>query len=132
MASAKDIRGTVFQNATATFLARVEDSSGALITQANVSAVAYTVSEISKDDSAVQRAIVGHENIALSKTDVVYDTLQTDSTWTVDATGYNFRHELDVSQYEAFAEVGQVYQVRFEVTPTTGQKIVFRFHVRCI
>ncbi len=132
MASAKDIQGTAFQNATAAFLARVEDSSGSQLTQANVSAVSYTVSEVDNDCGDRSPAVVGHENVSLSKTDVVYNTLQTDTTWTVDAIGYNFRHELDVSQHEAFAKVGQVYQVRFEVTPTSGQKIVFRFRVRCI
>ncbi len=132
MASAKDIQGAVFQNATATFLARVEDSSGAQLTQADVSAVRYTVSEIDNECGDQPPTVVGHENVALSKTDVVFDTLQTDSTWTADAIGYNFRHELDVSQHEAFTKVGQVYQVRFEVTPTAGQKIVFRFRVRCI
>lgn len=132
MASAKDIQGTVFQHATATFLARVEDGSGAQITQVDVSGIEYTVSEVPVDETDTPPAIFGHENVSLSKADVIYDTLQTDSTWTVDATGYNFRHELDVSQFEAFAKVGQVYQVRFEVTPTSGQKIVFRFQVRCI
>lgn len=113
-------------------MARVEDSSGAHVTQSAISAIEYTVSVIPPDDGAIQHTVCGHENVAVNKVDVVYDVLQTDSNWQVDATGYNFRHEIDVSDYEAFTHVGQVYQVRYEVTPVSGQKIVFRFRVRCI
>ncbi len=132
MAGAKDIQGTVFQQASATFMARVEDSAGVQLNQAAVAAITYTVSEIIQGKPHVQRSIVGHEDGVLDKTVVVFNTLQNDSTWTVDSVGYNFRHEIDVSQFEAFLKAGEVYQVRYEVTPTTGQKIVFRFRVRCI
>ena len=132
MAGAKDIQGTVFQRAPATFMARVEDSTGALLVQAAVNSVKYTVYKVVPGEPETQSTIMGHENISLDKTVVVYDVLQTDSTWTVDAVGYNFRHEIDVSQYEAFPQAGDVYQVRYEITPVSGQKIVFRFQVRCI
>lgn len=132
MAGAKDVQGTVFQNATATFMARVETSAGANLVQANVDSIKYTVSVVAKGDLSAKNTILGHENVALDNTDVVYDVLQNDATWTVDAVGYNFRHEIDVSQFEAFPVAGETYQVRYEVTPTSGQNIVFRFCVRCI
>ena len=132
MAVAKDIQGTVFKDATATFMARVESSAGVNLDQVAVATIQYTISEISLVDPGVQRAIIGHENVLLDKMAVIYDVLQNDSTWTVDATGYNFRHEIDVSQHEAFSQAGEVYQVRYEIVPVVGQKIVFRFCVRCI
>ncbi len=132
MTVAKDIQGTVFKDATATFMARVESSAGVNLDQAAVATIQYTIREISLVDPGVQRAIIGHENVLLDKTAVIYDVLQNDSTWTVDATGYNFRHEIDVSQHEAFSQAGEVYQVRYEIVPVVGQKIVFRFCVRCI
>ncbi len=130
MAGAKDIQGTVFQQATATLMARVENSTGANLDQAAVAEIAYTISVVGHDETS--STIAGHENIALDKTAILYDALQNDSTWTVDSVGYNFRHEIDVSQHEAFPKAGVIYQVRYEVTPVTGQKIVFRFRVRCI
>ncbi len=130
MTGAKDIQGTVFQQATATLMARVENSAGANLDQAAVATIAYSISVVGHDETP--NTIAGHENIALDKTVVLYDTLQNDSTWTVDSVGYNFRHEIDVSQHEAFPKAGEIYQVRYEVTPVTGQKIVFRFRVRCI
>ncbi len=130
MAGAKDIQGTVFQQATATFMARVENSAGVNLNQAAVASIKYTVSEVGRGDTA--STIAGHENVTIDKASVIFDVLQTDATWTVDSIGYNFRHEIDVSQYEAFPKAGDIYQVRYEVTPATGQKIVFRFQVRCI
>ena len=130
MAGAKDIQGTVFQQATATLMARVENSAGANLDQSAVVAIVYTVSVVGHDETS--NAIPGHEKITLDKANVIYDALQNDATWTVDSTGYNFRHEIDVSQHEAFPKAGEIYQIRYEVTPVTGQKIVFRFRVRCI
>ncbi len=132
MTVAKDIHAVVFRNATATFMARVENSSGQAINQASVASILYTVYELAKDDPTVLTPVTGHQNVALTVTDVVYDMLQLDSAWTVDTVGYNFRHELDVSQNEAFANAGAIYQMRYELTPVLGQKIIFRFQLRCI
>ena len=74
----------------------------------------------------------GHDAASLAVGTTVFDALQNDSLWTVDSTGYNFRHEVDVSTNEAFPQAGVSYQVRYELTPMTGQKVVFRFHLRAI
>lgn len=132
MAIAKDIHAVVFRNATATFMARVENSVGEAIVQASLAAVRYSVFQLDRDDPNEMTVVAGHDDAALVVGEVVFDTLQTDESWTVDATGYNFRHELDVSTNEAFGVAGEVYQVRYELTPVAGQKIVFRFKVRCI
>ena len=132
MAVAKDIHAVVFRNATATFMSRVENASGLAINQASIASILYTVYELSKDDPTVLTPVTGHQNVALNISGVVYDTLQLDSAWTVDTVGYNFRHELDVSLNEAFPSAGKLYQVRYELTPVLGQKIVFRFQVRSI
>jgi len=58
--------------------------------------------------------------------------LQTGGLWTIDQVGYNFRHEIDVSQDEAFPKAGAHYQVRYELTPPTGQKSIVRFQLRVI
>ena len=76
--------------------------------------------------------VTGQESISISFGNVIYNTLQNDESWTVDQDGYNFRYELDVSLNEAFSKVGAIYQVRFELTPVLGQKIVFRFQLKCI
>ncbi|NOY41889.1 MAG: hypothetical protein GXP26_08645 [Planctomycetes bacterium] len=132
MTVAKDIHAAVFRNATATFMARVENATGQAINQASIASIRYSVYELEVSDPSVLTAVAGHDQATLAKADVVFDTLQNDAVWTVDAVGYNFRHELDISQNEAFSKAGGVYQVRYELTPVSGQKIVFRFQLRCI
>ena len=63
---------------------------------------------------------------------VIFNALQTGGLWTVDEVGYNFRHEINVSSSEAFPKAGVQYQVRYELTPTTGQKSIVRFQLRTI
>ncbi len=60
---------------------------------------------------------------------VLFNSLQTDSLWTVDVTGYNFRHTPDVSTNAAFAVAGRRYLVEYQLTPALGQVIVVRFRI---
>jgi hypothetical protein len=113
-------------------MARVEDLSGQPIVKSSVASIQYTVYELDRHDPDSSSAVAGHDGVILAENDVVFDTLQTDEAWTVDAEGYNFRHELDVTANEAFSKAGEIYQVRYELTPVVGQKIVFRFKLRCI
>lgn len=132
MANAKDIQGTVFRNGTAVLLARIVDGHADAVNQASLTSGSYTIFALTQDYPQVLTVVEGHEEVALDIEDVIFDSLQTDNGWTVDDVGYNFRHELDVSEDEAFSEAGRVYQVRYELVPVTGQKIVFRFLLRCI
>lgn len=132
MANAKDIHGTVFRHGTAVLLARVVDAQATAINQASVASASYTVFALEQDNPASLTAVTGHEEVALDVEEIVFDTLQMGSGWTVDEVGYNFRHELDVAAAEAFGEAGRVYQVRYELVPVTGQKIVFRFQLKCV
>ncbi len=132
MAIAKDILGSVFSNGSAVLLARVVDSQGLPVTQASVASVEYSIFALEVDDPLTLTAVVGHEAVTLDIADVIFDTLQNDAAWTLDEVGYNFRHEVDVTTNEAFPQVGRVYQIRYEMLPLSGQKIVFRFQVRCI
>ena len=132
MAIAKDIHGTVFRHGTAVLMARVVDAHAEAINQASVASATYTIFALEQDNPMSLVAVVGHEEVALDLEAVIFDTLQTGGGWTADEEGYNFRHELDVSADEAFNEAGRVYQVRYELLPVTGQKIVFRFQLKCV
>ena len=132
MPLAADIPGKVFRNGSAVLMARVVNADGQNLNQSSVSTIRYTVFEVTTNDPSGLVAVTGHNNVLLTAGAVVYDTLQTDLNWTADALGYNFRHELDVSTSEAFPDAGKVYQVRYELTPVTGQKTIFRFKLRSI
>jgi hypothetical protein len=132
MAIAKDIQGTVFRHGTAILMARLVDAQADEITQASLTSASYTIFALEPNDPTSLTPVAGHENAELDVEEVVFDSLQTDNGWTVDEVGYNFRHEVDVSEDEAFPEAGRVYQVRYELAPVMGQKLVFRFLLKCI
>jgi hypothetical protein len=132
MPQASDVLGTAFKNGSAILMARIVDSAGAYIQQSGLSAVAYSIYELDpcRPDNAV--VVAGHDSVSLSVSSVVYNSLQTGGLWTIDAVGYNFRHQINVSQDEAFPKAGAHYQVRYELTPTAGQKSIVRFQLRVI
>ena len=132
MPIASDIQGKVFRNGSAVLMARVVDTSGTNLNQASISAIEYSVYELTTNDPSGLSTVAGHNGVSLAVASVIFDSLQDDDAWTVDSQGYNFRHDIDVSTNEAFPNAGKVYQVRYELTPVMGQKSVFRFQLRCI
>ena len=132
MPTAKDVHGTAFKNGSAVLMARIVDASGAHVQQAGIAAIEYSILELDPcrpDDLTV---VAGHDGASLTVANVIFNALQTGGLWTVDEVGYNFRHEIDVSSSEAFPKAGTQYQVRYELTPTTGQKSIVRFQLRVI
>ena len=132
MATAADIRGTVFKNGSAVLLARIVGPDGDPVATTDLSTLHYSVLAIDPCDPDALTPVAGHDNVQLAVGDVFYDTLQTGGPWSVDATGYNFRHQVDVTTSEAFPIAGTSYLVRYEAIPVSGQKTVFRFLVTCI
>lgn len=132
MGTARDILGAVYKNGSATLLARVVGGDGQPIVEADVASASYTVLEVDPCDPDGATPVAGHDGVAIDPADAVFDTLQTDALWDVDAVGYNFRHAPDVSTDDAFPRAGRSYLVRYELVPQTGQKLVFRFLLRCL
>ena len=132
MPVARDIPGAVFREGTAVLMARIVDADDTPVTQASAAAIRYSVLEVNRHDPDDLAAVVGHDDVALDPADVLFDTLQTGGAWTADATGYNFRHEIDTGGSEPFPRAGGCYQVRYELVPIAGQKIVFRFKLRSL
>lgn len=129
--TANEIYGIVFQNATATFLARVLGYDGQPVTPSQITSIQYTVAECGDDPTTVT-PVVGHNTVVLSPADVLFATLQKDVLWDLDDVGYNFRHVIDVSQAPAFPTSGQHYRVEYRLLPATGQVIVVRFRVKTV
>ncbi|MEQ8211966.1 MAG: hypothetical protein RH917_19365 [Lacipirellulaceae bacterium] len=132
MANAKDMPGVVFREGSAVLLARIVDADDSPVTQISLASASYTIFQLDPRSPNERTVVPGHDNASLTISVVLFDTLQTGPPWNVDATGYNFRHEIDITTDQAFAEAGAVYQVRYELTPVDGQPIVFRFQLWCI
>jgi hypothetical protein len=132
MASAIDTYGSVFENASVTLLARIIGANAANIVQADISSIKYSVFALDDQDPNSRVAIGGHAEASLAPSAVVFNSLQTDSRWTVDAEGYNFRHTLDTSAHQAFPAADCRYLVEYRLTPVSGQVIVVRFRINAI
>ena len=113
-------------------LARVVGDDGVVITKATISSIEYTVYQLDEADPDILTPVTGHTSVAAVVNDTLYDVLQNDELWDADETGYNFKHVLDVTQDQAFAVAGIYYQVRFTLSPASGQDIVIRFKVKAI
>lgn len=128
-----DIARTIYKNGAPVLLARVLGNSATAITQASISTAALTVYLLDDADPDSRTAITGHTATALTVANCVFDTMQKDDFWKdelgnyVDATGYNFRHQVNVSAAQAFATAGRRYLAIVSLTPTSGQVIQIRF-----
>jgi len=110
--------GVVIQNNTALFMARVIIATGDIL-QADITSLKYTIRDLT-DDSPV----VGHTDVALNKTLVVFDTLQTkadNALWKGGADGFNLAFSPDTTANEAFPNAETKYSVTVEITPVTGE-----------
>jgi hypothetical protein len=132
MAEAHDIYGTAFKNGSATLLARIVGPDGENVLQGDINSITCTVYLLDDQNPDSRTEVAEHANVTLSVADVVFDALQLDLSWTVDAIGYNFRHVLDVSEHQAFAVSGRRYLVEYQLTPAVGQKILVRFRINVI
>jgi len=132
MAAAADTFGTALKNGSATLLARVVGKDGAHIVQADIASAKYSVYLLDDQDADSRAAVTGHSDVALNVSDLVFNTLQNDPLWTVDETGYNFRHVLDVTEHQAFTVAGRRFLVEFALTPNSGQVILVRFRINVI
>ena len=110
-----DYHATVFQNGTATFMARIVDLSGALIKQSDVDSITYSVYLLDEDKPGCRRSVTGHSNNELNVSDVLYNQLKRNVHWLEDDKGFNFCWTLDVSSANAFALAGRHYLVEIRL-----------------
>ncbi|MEN6450363.1 MAG: hypothetical protein ABFC96_07730 [Thermoguttaceae bacterium] len=132
MPDAIDIHGTAFKNGSITLLARIVDADGNNVAPDEISAIRYTVYLLNDQNPDARTAVEGHSSVALSVASVLFASLQSGSIWTVDTTGYNFRHVLDVATHPAFSIAGRRYMIEHQLTPTAGQVILVRFRINVI
>jgi hypothetical protein len=129
---ASEYQGVVFKNGPAILLARVVGANGAALVQADVSTIVYTISQLDEDHPDEETPISGHSGVSLVVANVIYNALQLDALWDADATGYNFKHVVDISPNQAFPTAGKSYRVKHTLTPTSGEIILVRFRLAAI
>lgn len=108
MATTDIIQAKIFEDGSADCMARITGGDGSNIMQSDVTSIAFAVFDThgATPDTAISSGTV-------TVADDVFDTLQTDSRWSLDATGYNFRHDHGAT---VFPTGGHVYQVEYKFT----------------
>jgi hypothetical protein len=120
--------GIAIENGAAVLMARIVDGAGRSIRQVEVAAIAYWIYEI--DDRLPRgRVAAGHDGVALDVSKVLFDSLQAGGLWSIDVSGYNFRHEFDVPHDDILFTAGACFDIRYEFTPMIGQKTIIRFQL---
>ncbi len=111
---------TVLEDGAALCMARVQGLDAVNITQASLAVGGLTGKSIRMDDPTI---IIG---LTLVITTNIFDALQTDARWTVDALGYNFRHIVPASALSAGAKQ---YSVEYIFTDTNGDTFPVVFEI---
>lgn len=132
MAEAIDIYGTAFKNGSVTLMARVVGNNGAHIVPVDITTAKYSVYLLDDRNPDSRTPVTGHAQVALTVSAILFASLQTGPFWTIDGTGYNFRHTLDVSTDPAFATAGRRYLVEYQLNAAAGQVILLRFRLNVI
>lgn len=130
MANNETTHVTCAQYNAPVFASRVRNNNAAYITQATVSSITYTIYRKFPGDPERLEPITTHTNISCTVDSVVFDTLQTDTTWGAkDTIGYNFAHQPSIAG-SVFSKIGtERYLVVYTIVPTSGEPLYIRFLV---
>lgn len=149
MPTAADTYGTAFKGGTITCLARVVGWNDVYLAPTDFNSassssgsdgwgvcdipIKYTIYRLDDEDADEWTAVAGHTDVSLTPADVLYAALQTDSRWTVDATGYNFAHTINICAAGGFAVAGRRYLVEYVLTPKGAEHpVIVRFRINVI
>ncbi len=122
MATTDPIKAVVWQGSDPLLMARLSIPIANVVTrllQAHVGSIT-----LKAFDGSTQIT----PTLTLDKTAVIYDTLQTSSAWTKDATGFNFAYLLDGTVYLPVGDL--FYSVFVYVTLTGGEMYPVDFELR--
>ena len=100
---------TIFEDSGVSLMRRIDGNDAAHITESDI--------------TTITRNVYTEGNLVGAETDImvagtVFDTLQTDARWDVDATGYNFRDDVAASQ---FPTGDTMYRVEYLFDPAAGE-----------
>ena len=123
MADQHIVKGIIFEDSTCTTLARILNEDGNAITQSAISSIACNVYDLNDTDGSATLT----PSITIS--DVIFDSLQTDSIWQVDGSGYNFKNSVS---YSAFTDSDTTYAIEYKFTLTSAAQFYVVFHAQTL
>jgi hypothetical protein len=130
MLQTREVCETVFKNGVAVLMARIVDATGRRVRRAQIESLAYAIFEVDAESGACVQAVRGHDGAFLDVDSVFLDSLACEDAWSIDVSGYNFRHEIRANAGGSFPRSHARYEIRYLFVPKLGEPIVIRFFVR--
>ncbi|HEX4415161.1 MAG TPA: hypothetical protein VH107_16125 [Lacipirellulaceae bacterium] len=125
--------GNVGQSKTGVLMARLVDPHGRLLHTSMVRSIQYSLYELSESGSPRKRLVANHIGRQMRVDKVVADELNVGRSWDIDAIGYNFRHRFVVKSARLHGDHSPtMYELRYVITQTTGERSVVCFRVRML
>lgn len=119
MADANYVSAVIWEDSSPVMMGRITNYSASNITQASCSAITYEVTDTTAPDT-----IAASGTLTISS--VIYDTLQTDSIWTLDSTGYNFKW---IAPASLFPLGKRTYIAEVIIDVTSGDDLIAPFKI---
>jgi len=119
------ITGVVWERSGVSLMARIVGQDAQNITQSALVSISFKIFDLAVPEAAKSSG-------TLTVSSVVFNTLQTDTRWTKDATGYNFRHDVGAT---AFSGGTKDWRIEYLFTPSGGAApfwVVFELHAHRI
>jgi hypothetical protein len=114
-------------------MARLVDPHGRLLHTSMVRSIQYSLYELSESGSPRKRLVANHIGRQMRVDKVVADELNVGRSWDIDAIGYNFRHRFVVKSARLHGDHSPtMYELRYVITQTTGERSVVCFRVRML
>jgi len=102
---------SAFEDSGFSLMALLKGTDAENVEQADISSIAYSVYDLSSTGSSTDTG-------TLTVASVIFDSLQTDSRWSTDAVGYNFRWDVPAS---IVADGAKSYRIEIAFTPASGE-----------
>ena len=111
-----DYHATVFQNGTATFMARIVDFNGTPIKPSDVDSLSYSVYLLNEGKPESRTPTPFRSDLELNVSKVLFNQLQTNPHWTEDDKGFNFCWTMAVNRIPSpFTLAGRHYLVEIKL-----------------
>jgi hypothetical protein len=121
----------LIRNDSLILLARIVDSVRVIIRPADVRGLRYWIYELDPNRPNLRTVVPGHNGVELYVEQIVFESLQVGGAWTIDRTGYNFRHEIRAARRRGFPKPGMDYELRYQFVSSHRESFVLRFEIRC-
>jgi|SRR3954452_21081338 hypothetical protein len=120
MAQSNFAEATTTNGSSMVLLARVVDRTGRPVPPWQVASIEFSVFGCGGQEPSMHLVVA----------DVLSSRLRNDDSWSVDVTGYNFRHNFDIGDGTAMPGTGSHVELCYVFSTINNTKEIIRFHLK--